>query len=145
MRLEITKEGRLYKNGKEKKLTLDNGYLTTNFMGKKYLVHRLVAQEYISNPNNLPQVNHINGIKTDNRVENLEWVTAKQNIFHRDNIIKTGIKGEKVYQSKFSDIEANKIRSEYRFRKITQKKLSEKYHVCEETIGRIIRNKTYAK
>jgi hypothetical protein len=49
---------------------------------KAFTVHRIVASTWIKNPNNFPQVNHINGNKQDNSVKNLEWVTAKQNVNH---------------------------------------------------------------
>ena len=80
--------------------TSDKGYKTVlirdNGKGRTVFVHRLVAMAYVPNPDGKPQVNHIDGDKTNNRPENLEWVTLEENMRHRaavlDSYKKTPIK-----------------------------------------------------
>ena len=59
-----------------------NGYLKVRIGSKEMRVHRLVALAFIPNPMNKPDVNHIDGNKENNRVENLEWVTKSENMKH---------------------------------------------------------------
>src|SRR3970040_299459 len=64
----------------------DNGYLQVDLWAKnkgtKFYIHRLIALAFIDNPLDLPEVNHIDSVRTNNKLDNLEWVTSKGNSIH---------------------------------------------------------------
>lgn len=86
----IDTEGRIYSIRRKKYLSLKPdssfGYVHAGLSKfgktKLYSVHRLVAKAFIPNPNNLPVVHHKDDNKSNNRVENLEWCTQKENVHH---------------------------------------------------------------
>ena len=105
-----------------------NGYIQVGLHknGKLHakLVHRLVASTFIPNPQNKPQVNHIDGDKTNNKIDNLEWCTAKENVQHAYD---TGL--HKLLKGKNNPNYGNKLSEE------AKKKISEankgKHHTDE--------------
>lgn len=94
-----------------------NGYLSVHLRNRgierRASVHRLVAEAFIPNPDGLRDVNHKNGIKTDNRLENLEWMSHSDNIKHQYQVLKTGRYGH-LYKLKDPLIKDEKIRKAVR-------------------------------
>lgn len=102
---------------------------------KTFSVHRLVAEHFIDNPNSLRQVNHKNGVKSDNRVENLEWCTYQENNAHAKRTGLLRSEGELNYMSKLNSTQVLKIRSLKGIKSI--KELSAEYSVTKESIYNI--------
>ena len=95
-------------------------------------LHRLVAQTFIDNSENKEQVNHINGNKRDNRVENLEWATQNENQLHA---CKNGLKPSKLTES-----DVLKIRNDKR----TGSEIAKDYNIAFQTVSEIKNKKIWA-
>lgn len=105
--------------------------LSKDGIGKNFLVHRLVAAAFIENPFGKPFVNHKNGVKTDNYVENLEWVTNKENLAHASAY---GLLG-----SKLNYLDAMRIVTSYQPGSVTMEEIGKGYGVSRKVIGAVIR------
>lgn len=131
------------------RLAKNTGYcllkLTKEGKEKHVLVHRLVAETFILNPNKLPEVNHIDGNKENNCVENLEWVTAKENISHATRNKLRVIDGCNNWRAKMSPEDILFIRANYKPRdKICGRNALAKKFKCSVTvISNIIARRTY--
>lgn len=146
----ITEDGKVWSHISNKWLKQNKRSTNAPYMkvslGKKVVVnvHRLVALAYIPNPDNKPMVNHINGIKTSNTVDNLEWVTQKENAEHA---VKEGLynsaKGDTHCCAKLTTSDIHEIRDLLRYTKFYQREIGEFYGVGKGTIGDIKRGKNW--
>jgi len=162
-RYSVTSDGRVWshpkgtntKNGRW--LSLDNSgrypvvSLVKDGQKKRHLVHRIVAQAYVVNPDGLPQVNHINGVRDDNRVENLEWVTASDNRIHAwETGLQEATESHRLSAKKaakdrrlFDDQTVVDIRSKYETGNTSQRKLAVEYKTSQAVIQYITSHKLY--
>jgi hypothetical protein len=125
-----------------------NGYLKVVFYtmeGEKTVMpHRLVATYFVDNPDNKLEVNHINGIKTDNRAENLEWVTRGENCrhavakglhrgFEKGHQVANRHRGERSPTAVLTEDQVKSIRAD-RAAGLKQRELAEKYKIKMSTV-----------
>ena len=112
---------------------------------KKFFVHRLVAEYFVENPLNKEQVNHIDGNKLNNNMNNLEWVTNQENRNHaiKNNLTKN-LCGEEAPWSKLTKRDVIFIRSEYDKKEtFNAKKLSKKFKVSTSQILLVAKRKSW--
>lgn len=103
-RCEHTSMGRFIRGMFMRITKLSIGYNKVSVGGKMYFIHRLVAEMFIDNPHNKPQVNHIDSNRINNHYSNLEWVTQYENITHarKKNRMGRKLSGDDVYKIKYN-------------------------------------------
>jgi len=140
----------VYRGGGELKQSLGrDGYVRVTLYrnnGKEsnvFFVHRLVAAAFISNEHGKPNVNHINGIKTDNIVTNLEWCTRLENQKHavENGLYKPRI-GERNAMSKLKDSDIHEIRLLWD-KGVSQTEIACMFSIAQSGISKIIHKKTW--
>lgn len=117
------------------------GYYVIELHSRLWTVHRLVALAFIPNPDKKPMVNHKNGIKTDNRVNNLEWVTPKENANHAKE---KGLCPHRTYQA-LTDEAVLEIKEYFRGKKrlVGIGQIAKSLCIDRSTIASIVKGRTF--
>lgn len=141
--VKISNFGRFVRNSNQSLISgyqTTGGYMTVDFSKQGvYSVHRLVAETFLENPENKPEVNHIDGVKTNNAVSNLEWVTSSENIRHSIEIgirtFKSGQDHSRTALTTEQIVLIDKLHSNGE----TYKEISEKFGVNRQTVSRHVK------
>ena len=149
----IDEDGRVWSHTTNKFISVvknkrHNGYvevtLWKNNKRKTFRLHRLVAIAFIPNPNNLPEVNHKNGDKSDNRVSNLEWVSPSENVKHAYSTgLKEPMSCDKNGMHKLKWGEVTRIRELYKTGEFGYGRLAKMFNVSKSNISFIVNNVTW--
>lgn len=140
---ELILKGRLRKKLSIRHLPYVRVVLYRDNMANGKLIHRLVANAFIPNPDKLPQVNHLDGDVSNNYVSNLEWATPSSNVIYSLNTFGRKERlGESNNKSKFTKEQVQEVRRLYPEIK-SQRKLAKMYNVCQTAIKQIVNNQTW--
>lgn len=146
---DISSMGSVYSRKFRKTMALNlerKGYVSVELWkegkNKRCKVHRLVAITFIPNPDNKRTVNHINSIRSDNRVDNLEWATQSENIIHAFKYGNKDQHGERHSHNKLTESQVREIRK-LKGNK-TQQQIAEMFNVSRGNIGLIHRGLTWS-
>ena len=122
-----------------------DGYFRTQFDGKTRTVHRVIAKAFVKQPVGKDFVNHIDGNKSNNSVDNLEWCTRSENMKHAYGHGLKSSKGMKNGRSILSEEDIKYIRSNYipRDNNFGSKVLASKFGVAHQTISAVIRRQNW--
>lgn len=121
----------------------ESGYATVHLRDKANnkeswpSVHRLVALSFVDNPENKPTVNHKDGLKLNNRFDNLEWATQSEQTIHAFENNLMLVRGNTLYDDEFKE----NVKAYFKDNKISIKKLSKHFNISETTASRIVKNK----
>ena len=136
------------KFNKIQKPRIKKGYNTArlfkNGAYREFLTHRIVAESFIPNPKNKPCVNHINGIKNDNRIKNLEWCTISENVIHSfaNNLLKKRLGADNNF-TKLTQEQVLEIRELYSLGFLFQKQIAKIYNIKKCTVSSIVTKKNW--
>ncbi len=140
----MTRRGKIFKI----RFKHNRRYMTIRLSKNRHVlstpVHRIIAMTFIPNPNNKPQVNHINGIKTDNRVENLSWVNNSENVLHAidSGLMKYAV-GESHGSAVFTESDVLKIRELHASKKYNMVEIGRMFNTNNSRICEIVSRKTW--
>lgn len=114
-----------------------------SFKGKseKFYIHRLVCEHFIIKIDGKTNVNHIDGNKENNVVDNLEWCNQSENNYHAFNNGLINSVGEKHHYAIYSDDEVKELRKLYKTGKYKQSELANMFGMSKMTVHRIVKNK----